>query len=119
MVRIAALMLAYLFLALAVVGVFVPGLPTVPFLLLAAASASKGSERLHSWLYTHPRFGKMLTDWDANRAISRTSKLTAVAMLMVSFVIMYFALVDQRVLLGVGVLFIVVAAYLLSRPDPE
>jgi uncharacterized membrane protein YbaN (DUF454 family) len=48
------LILAYFFLALAIAGIFLPGLPTVPFLLLTAWFAARGSERLHRWLYAHP-----------------------------------------------------------------
>ena len=75
MTRLAALILAYFFLALAVVGVFLPGLPTVPFLILTAWFAARGSDRLHGWLYAHPRFGKLLIDWEQQGAISLTSKI--------------------------------------------
>ncbi len=60
--KVVALLLAYMFLGLAVIGIFLPGLPTVPFLLLAAWFSAKGSERLHNWLDAHPKFGKLLKD---------------------------------------------------------
>jgi uncharacterized membrane protein YbaN (DUF454 family) len=62
--RLASLILAYLFLVLAIIGIVLPGIPTVPFLLLTAWFAARGSERLHSWLYTHPHLGKLLIDWE-------------------------------------------------------
>lgn len=50
MPRYLALVLAYVCLALAFIGVALPGLPTVPFLLLAAWFSARGSTRLHAWL---------------------------------------------------------------------
>ena len=89
MTRLVALLLAYFFLALAIVGVFLPGIPTVPFLLLTAWFSAKGSEGLHRWLYEHPHLGKLLIDWEGQRAISCGSKVAAVLMLIVSWVVMY------------------------------
>ncbi|MBI3712701.1 MAG: YbaN family protein [Burkholderiales bacterium] len=48
--RLIYLAFAYFFLALGIIGIFVPGLPTVPFLLLTAWCASRRSKRLHRWL---------------------------------------------------------------------
>ena len=119
MARLAALILAYFFLALAIVGVFLPGLPTVPFLLLTAWFAARGSDRLHSWLYAHPHLGKLLIDWEQQKAVSRTSKVIAVFMLMASWAVMYHRIDDVWLLAGIAVLFVVIAAYLLSRPEPK
>ncbi len=88
MTPLIALILAYLFLALAIVGVLLPGLPTVPFLLLAAWFSARGSSRLHRWLYEHPHLGKLLIDWETQRAISRCSKVLAVFMLSISWVVL-------------------------------
>lgn len=118
MTRLVALMLAYLFLALAIVGIFVPGLPTVPFLLLTAWFAARGSERLHSWLYAHPLLGQLLIDWEREGAISRKSKVIAVLMLVVSWVVLYSTLSSVWGLVGLGVLFIAVASFLVSRKEP-
>ncbi len=119
MARLVALILAYFFLVLAIVGMFVPGLPTVPFLLLTAWFAARGSERLHSWLYAHPHLGKLRIDWEQQGAVSRTSKVIAVLMLIISWVIMYHRLDNVWGLVGIAVLFVAIATYLVSRPEPN
>lgn len=118
MTRYVAVFFAWLFLLLAVIGIALPGLPTVPFLLLAAWFASRGSPRLHRWLLEHPRFGKALRDWESEGAVSRRSKVLAVLMLAISWIVMY-RTVSTPVLLGVSLLFAGVATFLLSRPEPR
>ncbi|MES9975358.1 MAG: YbaN family protein [Candidatus Thiodiazotropha sp.] len=117
--RWSASILAYLFLALAVIGVILPGLPTVPFLLLAAWFAAKGSERLHRWLYAHPHFGKLLVDWEQQGAISRSSKVVAVILLIVAWVVMYLRISSPWVIAGLTALFVSIMAFLLTRPEPR
>ena len=115
--RWAALILAYFFLALAIIGVFLPGLPTVPFLLLTAWFAARGSERLHRWIYAHPHLGKLLIDWEQQGAVSRSSKTVAGIMLTVSWVIMYLINDNPWLMAGLALLFIAVMAFLISRPE--
>ncbi len=110
--------LAYLLLALALVGVALPGLPTFPFLLLAAWAASRGSRRLHGWLYQHPRFGPDLTRWREQRAISARAKVTAIGLLALSWLVMWWRVRDGRVLVPLTLLFTAVALFLLTRPEP-
>lgn len=117
--RYIALFLACLFLILAIIGVVLPGVPTVPFLLLAAWFAARGSERMHRWLYRHPYFGKLLTDWKDQKAISRRSKIIAVSMLLVSLGVMYYHVSNVWVLAGITLWFTAVAVYLISRPEPH
>ena len=119
MTRLVTLILAYFFLVLAIVGMFFPGLPTVPFLLLTAWFAARGSERLHSWLYAHPHLGKLLIDWEQQGAVSRTSKVIAVLMLITSWIVMYHRLDNAWGLAGIAVLFVSIATYLVSRPEPN
>ncbi|MDH5631044.1 MAG: YbaN family protein [Gammaproteobacteria bacterium] len=119
MTNLIFLILAYLFLALALLGIVLPGLPTVPFLLLSAWFAARGSARLHRWLYAHPHFGKLLNDWEQQKAVSRTSKVIAVLMLVISWGVMYYRVESVWILVSVAILFVVVAAYLFSRPEPK
>lgn len=118
MMRWIALILACFFLALALVGVFLPGIPTVPFLLLTAWFAARGSERLHRWLYEHPRLGRMLIDWERHGAISRTSKVAAILMLAVSWILMFLRITNMWLLAAVTLVLISVGVFLLTRPEP-
>ena len=56
-------------LVLAVLGVVLPGLPTTPFVLMAAACFAKASPRLHHWLVNHRQLGPMVRDWEAHRSL--------------------------------------------------
>ena len=75
--RWAWLLLAYASLGTGIVGIFVPGLPTTVFILLAAYAASRGSTRLHQRLLQDPQFGPMIRDWQTHRAVSRKAKWAA------------------------------------------
>ena len=70
-------LLAYASLGTGIVGIFVPGLPTTVFILIAAWAASRGSERLHNRLLQDPRFGPAIRDWQAHGAVSRKGKWMA------------------------------------------
>ena len=70
--------------AMGFVGIFVPLLPTTPFVLLAAVCYSRGSERFHSWLNEHPNFGPMIRSWREHRAIGPRAKIAATITLVVS-----------------------------------
>lgn len=119
LIRLPSLLLAYLFLGLALAGVLLPGLPTVPFLLLAAWFAARGSERLHRWLYAHPSLGSLLRDWEEQGAVSRRSKAIALLLLATSWTLMYWRSDNLLLLSGLGLLFVAVAAFLLTRPLPR
>ena len=73
--------LAGLSLALAVVGLVLPVMPTVPFLVVAAWAAARSSPRLHRWLLTHPRFGPYLRDWYEAGVVPRRAKWFTTAMM--------------------------------------
>ena len=74
----------FISLAVAIVGIVLPLVPTTPLLLLSAYCFGRGSERLLRWLLDHPRFGPPIRDWRENRTISRKAKVLAgIAMMMV------------------------------------
>ncbi len=70
--------LGFFFVGLAALGVFVPLLPTTPFLLVAAACFARSSERWHRWLLANRTFGPLLHTWHTRRCISRRTKVVAV-----------------------------------------
>jgi len=73
-------------LATGIVGIFLPLLPTTPFVLLAAFCFSRGSSRCERWLVEHPRFGPLVRDWRAHHAIPLRAKQLAWAMMAVGSV---------------------------------
>ncbi|MDB5744150.1 MAG: hypothetical protein JWR68_2465 [Polaromonas sp.] len=76
--------LAVLSLALGIVGLFLPLLPTVPFLLLAAWAAGLGSPRLSRWLENHPQLGPLIRNWRQGGAVRRKTKWMATAVMALS-----------------------------------
>jgi uncharacterized membrane protein YbaN (DUF454 family) len=64
-----------------IVGIFLPLLPTTPFVLLAAFCFSRGSQRCETWLLQHSRFGPMVRDWRAHRAVPLRAKQLATLMM--------------------------------------
>lgn len=77
--RLAWLTVGLLSLSLGMLGVFLPLLPTVPFVLLAAWCFSRGCTRCERWLLEHPRLGPPLREWRARRAVPRRVKWLATA----------------------------------------
>lgn len=113
------LAIAYLFLLFALIGVVLPGIPTVPFLLVSAWAAAKGSKKLHDWIYQHKVFGPLLTDWEREGAISRKSKIIGILLLIVSWTILFFQHSNMKFVMFMALMFCIGAVFLWSRPEPQ
>src|SRR3546814_5244923 len=74
-------------LGLGAIGAFLPLLPTVPFVILAAFCFARSSPRLEKWLLTHPHFGHHIVAWREKGAISRKGKIAATAAFALSIVL--------------------------------
>lgn len=72
---------ACLSLATGIAGIFIPGLPTTVFVLMAGWAAARSSPRLHNWLWRHRLFGPMLRNWAQGGRMSRRAKWSATAMM--------------------------------------
>ncbi|HDS59022.1 MAG TPA: DUF454 domain-containing protein [Thermoplasmatales archaeon] len=73
--------LGTLFVALGIIGIPLPLLPTTPFLLAAAACYLRGSERMHRWLLTHRWLGPYVRNYLEGRGIPLRTKALAIALL--------------------------------------
>ncbi len=77
--------IGWLAVALGTLGVFLPLLPTTPFILLAAWCFARSSPRFHQWLLYRSWFGGYLRHWQQYRAMPRGAKPRAIAMIVVTF----------------------------------
>lgn len=106
--------------ALGVVGIFVPVLPTVPLLLLAAACFARSSERFHGWLLGHPYLGPMIRDYMDGQGVPLRAKIIAISTIWVSISISVLFLIPlfwvKVFLIAIG---LCVTIYLLRLPMRE
>jgi uncharacterized membrane protein YbaN (DUF454 family) len=80
---------ALLCLGLGIAGVFLPGLPTTVFILMASWAAARSSPRIHAWLHRHKLFGPMLRNWEAGGYVSRRAKYSAAITMALSAAILW------------------------------
>lgn len=94
-------------LALGVLGIFLPLLPTTPFLLLTAALYCKGSPRLYNWLINHKYFGAYIRNFREHKAIPLRAKILSVTLLWGTILYCAFFVVDllwvKIMLLGIAI----------------
>jgi uncharacterized membrane protein YbaN (DUF454 family) len=106
--------------ALGVLGIFLPVLPTVPFLLLALACFARSSEQFYNWLLDHAHLGPIIRPYINGQGMTRASKVKAIALVWASISLSAFYLVELDwvrwllILISCGV-----TLYLLKLPVIE
>lgn len=105
-------------LAAGTIGIFLPLLPTVPFMLLAAFCFARSSTRLHDWLVSHPTFGPPIRDWRNHGAISRRAKILATISIAAALGLSIALDLRQAILLVQALVLLAVLVFIWSRPNP-
>ena len=88
---------------LGILGIFLPLLPTTPFLLLTAALYFKGSPRLYNWLLNHRHFGPYIRNFRENKAIPLRAKIISLVLMWGTMLYCIFFLIPLlwvKILLG-------------------
>lgn len=104
-------------LALGVVGIVLPLLPTTPFVLLAAFAFGRGSPRLRRWLTGNRYFGPLIADWEAHGAIERRYKILACTLMALVLAASALAGLSFSLLTIQAVCMAAAALYILTRPS--
>lgn len=100
------------------VNLFIPGMPTTVFLIMALFCFKKGSSKFDAWLLNHKVFGPTLRDWERTKGIRPRTKKVAVGTMWI-FLAASIALLHKKPIVG-AIIFtcgVWVTWYILSRPD--
>ncbi|HMN44594.1 MAG TPA: YbaN family protein [Povalibacter sp.] len=108
---------ALLALGLGIIGVAIPVLPTVPFLILAAWAGGKGWPVLEQRLLAHSTYGPHIRVWRERGVIPRKAKMASTSMMAVSAIGLQFAPAPLWLRVGAPLLMLVVALWLWRQPE--
>ena len=78
--------------SLAFVGIFVPGIPTTPFLIVALWAFAQSSKKFHSWLLNHKRFGPMLRNWESHKVVPQKAKILMIILQIFAVIMVQYAI---------------------------
>lgn len=119
-VRLVFAGLGAFFVLLGVLGLFLPVLPTTPFLLLAAACFARSSRRIFNWLLNHPQFGPLIREWREHRCIPYRAKRTALWLVAASFAVSIgFFVPGWAAKLAMGVVGLILIAWIARIPSRD
>jgi len=110
--------LAIFALAAGIVGLALPIVPTVPFLILAAFAGGKGWPALERWLLSHPTFGPHIRSWRAHGAVPMRAKVIATLMMCGSAIGLVAFGVPRWAIVSVLIVLVCVLIWLWTRPNP-
>ena len=117
MKRIILISLGWLCVGLGFVGVFVPGIPTTIFLIIALWAFTKSSEKLRYWLLNHKRFGPILNNWQEHKVVPRRAKILMVVLMSLAVILFYYSLQSLILTIGLIIILVSVAIYVISLPS--
>jgi len=124
-VRFVYVTLGSLFVALAVLGIFLPLLPTTPFLLLAATCYAKGSERFYDWLMEHKWLGPYVKPFRSGKGMPLRAKVVTLSLMWLAmsssayFFIKPIFIIVLMVVVGIGVTIFLLRMPTLQISEPE
>lgn len=111
--------IAIVALTLGVIGIALPIMPTVPFLLVAAWAGSKAWPSLENWLLNHRLYGGHIRNWRTHGAVPRYAKVGAILMMMVSAIGLQLTFAPLWLKVAVPSTMVVIAVWLWMRPEPH
>ena len=117
MKRTILISLGCLCVGLGFVGVFVPGIPTTIFLIIALWAFTKSSEKLRHWLLNHKRFGPILNNWQEHKVVPRRAKILMVVLMSLAVILFYYSLQSLILTIGLIIILVSVAIYVISLPS--
>jgi hypothetical protein len=117
LLRVILICLGTFSLSVGIIGVFVPGLPTTPFLLLSAGLYLKSSDRLYARLISNRFVGSYIRDFQAKKGMTRNSKIFSISMmwLMISISCLFFIsiLFIELIVIALGIIGTLIMGFII------
>lgn len=105
----------FLSVGLGIVGIMVPVLPTVPFLLLATVCFARSSERFYNWLIDHARLGPMVRPYLNGEGLRRKTKIKAILLVWLSILLSIFFVREHEWIQAILIIIALGVTIYLSR----
>ncbi|RXZ28699.1 DUF454 domain-containing protein [Fusobacterium necrophorum] len=106
--------IAWISLILGGIGIFLPLLPTTPFILLSAFCFQKSSERFHQWILNSPIFGKYIRDYQEQKGITLKNKIVAVTFMALGMSFSAYKVPNIYMRISLAVIFIAVSYHIFK-----
>ena len=104
-------------LTLGIIGIFLPLLPTTPFLLLSSWCFVRSSEKFHNWLYNHKHLGPIIKAWEEKGAINLKAKILAILFIAASLVLILRNEDISQLHLPVALILLTASLFIVTRPS--
>ena len=103
----------FLAVALAIIGVFIPGLPTVPFLLVALFCFERSSKKYHDMIMNNKYFGPVLQDYYSGKGLTLSIKIKAILFLSCGMIFSIYKIQNLHARIALVVVWIAVAIHII------
>ena len=103
----------FLVVALAIVGVFIPGLPTVPFLLVALFCFERSSKKYHDMIMNNKYFGPVLQDYYSGKGLTSSVKIKAILFLSCGMIFSIYKIQNLHARIGLAIVWLGVAIHII------
>lgn len=117
MKRIVLIALGWLCVGLGFIGIFVPGIPTTIFLIIALWAFSKSSKKLQNWLLHHKKFGPILLNWQEHKVVPYKAKILMVVLMVFAVILFHYAIQNLYLTAGLIIVLLLVVRYVIALPS--
>ena len=117
MKRMILISLGWFCVGLGFIGIFVPGIPTTIFLIIALWAFTKSSKKLRNWLLNHKKFGPILNNWQQHKVVPFRAKILMVVLMSLAVILFYYSLQSLILTIGLIIILVSVAIYVISLPS--
>ena len=117
MKKIILISLGWFCVSLGFIGIFIPGIPTTIFLIIALWAFTKSSKKLRYWLLHHKKFGPILKNWQEHKVVPRRAKILMVVLMIFASILFYYSLQNLFLTIGLIIILVLVAIYVISLPS--